>query len=76
MKNSQINLAGKSKLFLALLMVWQTLRLLSIAAAGVGVVVALFTFASIPMALMGLGALALAPQVNSSRRRTVAIAWW
>lgn len=80
MKHSQVNLAGKSKVFLIVLMAWQILRLLAVLAVSIGVIVGLavacFTFVGIPGLLIALGALALAPQVSPSRRRTIAIAWW
>lgn len=78
MKHSH-NLAGKSKAFLVMLLVWQILKLVLIVGVvgiGVAVVTGFIAVAGVPMLLIGLGALLVFPPVSAERKRAFAIAWW
>lgn len=74
MKN--VNLAGKSKVFLVMLLVWQVLKLLIILGGCIAVLVGAVALAGIPMLLIGLGALLVLPKVNASHKRRWIAAWW
>jgi len=76
----QVNLAGKSKGFLLMLMLWQILKLVliigGIICIGVALVTGFIAIAGVPLLLIGLGALLVFPPISAERKRAIAITWW
>lgn len=74
MKN--VNLAGKSKAFLVMLLVWQVTKLLLILGGCIAILFGAVALVGIPMLLIGLGALFCLPKVNPTHKSRWIAAWW
>ena len=72
----QVNLAGKSKGFLVMLMIWQVLKLGLILCGCIAIGFGVVVVAGVPMLLIGLGALLMLPPVSPERKRAWLVSWW
>jgi hypothetical protein len=72
----QVNLAGKSKGFLVMLLIWQVLKLGLILGGCIAIGFGVVAVAGVPILLIGLGALLMFPPVSPERKRAWVVAWW
>ncbi|MFA0809373.1 hypothetical protein [Microbulbifer epialgicus] len=72
----QVNLGGRSKAFLVMLLIWQVLKLGLFICVCAAICIGIAAAAGVPLLLIGLGALLMFPGVSPERKRAWAIAWW